>query len=108
MKQFLIIAVCILFSGCATKSRVSSDSGPTLDEQVPGIATPGWTGLFVRKDTPPEAREVISRIAKKVVESDEAQKIAANTGAVVMWMPPEKAVPFMNNFYDRFKELLGF
>ncbi len=81
---------------------------PTLDEQVPGIATPGWTGLFVRKDTPPEAREVISRIAKKVVESDEAQKIAANTGAVVMWMPPEKAVPFMNNFYDRFKELLGF
>ena len=42
------------------------------------------------------------------MESDEAQKIAANTGAVVMWMPPEKAVPFINNLYDLFKELLGF
>ena len=80
---------------------------PTLEEQVPGISTPGWTGLFVRKDTPQEARDVISRIAKQVVESDEARAIAANTGAVVQWMPPEEAVPFMNSFYDRFVELLG-
>ena len=79
----------------------------TLEEQVPGISTPGWTGLFVRKDTPQEARDVISRIAKEVVESDEAQALAANTGAVVQWMGPEDAVPFMNNFYDRFVALLG-
>ncbi len=79
----------------------------TLEEQLPGIATPGWTGLFVRKDTPQEARDVISRIAKAAVESEEAQAIAANVGAVVQWMPTEEAVPFMNNFYDRFLELLG-
>ena len=79
----------------------------TLEEQVPGISTPGWTGLFVRKGTPQEARDVISRIAKEVVEGDEAQAIAANTGAVVHWMPHEDAVPFMNNFYDRFVDLLG-
>ena len=79
----------------------------TLEEQLPGISTPGWTGLFVRKDTPQEAREVISRIAKAVVESQEAQDIAANTGAVVQWMPPEEAVPFMDSFYDRFVELLN-
>ena len=79
----------------------------TLEEQVPGISTPGWTGLFVRKDTPQDARDVISRIAKGVVESDEAQAIAANTGAVVQWMPTEEAVPFMNSFYDRFVDLLG-
>ena len=79
----------------------------TLEEQVPGISTPGWTGLFVRKDTPQEARDVISRIAREVVESDEAQALAANTGAVVQWMGPEEAVPFMNNFYDRFVALLG-
>ena len=74
---------------------------------MPGIATPGWNGLFVRKDTPQEARDVISRIAKAAVESEEAQAIAANLGAVVQWMPTEEAVPFMNNFYDRFVDLLG-
>ena len=79
----------------------------TLEEQLPGIATPGWTGLFVRKDTPQEAREVISRIAKAVVEGEEAQAIAANVGAVVQWMPADEAVTFMNNFYDRFVDLLG-
>lgn len=80
---------------------------PTLDEQVPGIATPGWTGLFVRKDTPQEARDVIARIAKEVVESDEAQEIAARVGAVVQWMPKEEADVFIDNFYNRFNSLLG-
>ena len=79
----------------------------TLEEQVPGISTPGWTGLFVRKEVPQEAREVITGIAIDVVNSDEAQAIAANTGAVVSWMPVEKAVPFIDSFYNRYKSLLG-
>lgn len=80
---------------------------PTLEEQVPGISTPGWTGLFVRKDTPQEARDVISRIAKAVVESEEAQAIAANAGAVVQWMPADEAAAFADAFYDRFENLLA-
>ena len=79
----------------------------TLEEQVPGISTPGWTGLFVRKNTPQEARDVISRIAKKVVESEKAQKIAVNTGAVVQWMPADEASKFANAFYKRFENLLA-
>ena len=80
---------------------------PTLEEQVPGFSTPGWTGLFVRKDTPQEARDVISRIAKEVVLSDEAQQIGANAGAVVQWMPADEAAEFANAFYDRFENLLA-
>lgn len=79
----------------------------TLDEQLPGVATPGWTGLFVRKDTPQEARDVIARIAKEVVESDEAQEVAARVGAVVQWMPKDEAEGFIDDFYNRFNTLLG-
>jgi len=79
----------------------------TLDEQVPGIATPGWTGLFVRKDTPQEARDVIARIAQEVVESDEAQEVGARVGAVVQWMPRDEAVDFIDGFYNNFESLLA-
>lgn len=79
----------------------------TLDEQLPGVATPGWTGLFVRKDTPQEARDVISRIAKAVVESEEAQDVGAKVGAVVQWMPTDEANAFIDDFYNRFVSLLA-
>lgn len=79
----------------------------TLEEQVPGFATPGWAGIFVRKDTPQEARDVISRIAKEVVESDEAQELAARTGSVVQWTPADEAAAYADVFYDRISDLLG-
>lgn len=79
---------------------------PTLEEQVPGIATPGWAGIFVRKDTPQEARDVISRIAKEVVESEEAQELAARTGSVVQWTPADDAAAYATVFYDRVVNLL--
>ncbi len=80
---------------------------PTLEEQVPGFATPGWAGIFVRKDTPQEARDVISRIAKKVVESEEAQELAARTGSVIKWTPADEAAAYADVFYDRISDLLG-
>ncbi|MEL7098479.1 MAG: tripartite tricarboxylate transporter substrate binding protein [Pseudomonadota bacterium] len=80
---------------------------PTLDEQVPGFATPGWAGIFVRKDTPQEARDLISRIAKDVVESEEAQELAARTGSVVKWTPADEAAAYADVFYDRISDLLG-
>ena len=80
---------------------------PTLEEQAPGFSTPGWAGLFVRKDTPQEARDVISAIAKRVVESDEAQAMAANTGAVVQWVPAAEASAFVDTFYSRFESLIA-
>ena len=80
---------------------------PTLEEQAPGFSTPGWAGLFVRKDTPQEARDVISAIAKRVVESDEAQAMAENTGAVVQWVPAAEASAFVDTFYSRFESLIA-
>lgn len=79
----------------------------TLEEQVPGFSTPGWAGIFVRKDTPQEARDVISRIAKEVVESEEAQELAANAGAVIKWTPADEADAYADVFYDRIEDLLG-
>ncbi|PLS21006.1 tripartite tricarboxylate transporter substrate binding protein [Neptunicoccus cionae] len=79
----------------------------TLEEQVPGIATPGWAGIFVRKDTPQEARDVISRIAREVVESDEAQELASRIGAVVQWVPANEAAAYADAYYDRVVNLLG-
>lgn len=79
----------------------------TLEEQVPGFSTPGWTGIFVRKDTPQEARDVITRIAKEVVESDEAQELAARTGSVIKWTPADETAAYAAAFYDRISELLG-
>jgi len=79
----------------------------TLEEQVPGFSTPGWAGIFVRKDTPQEARDVITRIAKEVVESEEAQELAARTGAVVSWTPADEAAAYADVFYDRISDLLG-
>ncbi|MEL7465076.1 MAG: tripartite tricarboxylate transporter substrate binding protein [Pseudomonadota bacterium] len=91
-----------------TTSRIPIyEDVPTLEEQVPGIATPGWAGIFVRKDTPQEARDVISRIAKEVVESDEAQELAARTGSVVKWTPADDAAAYADVFYDRVVTLLG-
>ena len=79
----------------------------TLEEQAPGFSTPGWAGLFVRKDTPQEARDVISAIAKRVVEGDEAQALAANIGAVVQWVPADEAAEFVDTFYSRFEDLIA-
>lgn len=79
----------------------------TLEEQVPGFSTPGWAGIFVRKDTPQEARDVITRIAKEVVESEEAQELAARTGSVVSWTPADEAAAYSDVFYDRISDLLG-
>lgn len=44
-----------------------------------------WNGLFVNKDTPADVREKIMAVAKKTMMSERAQKLAAETGALVYW-----------------------
>ncbi|WP_121067269.1 tripartite tricarboxylate transporter substrate binding protein [Chachezhania antarctica] len=58
---------------------------PTIKELTPELSASLWNGLFVHKDTPAEVREKIAVVAKKVIESDKAQQIAAETGAVIYW-----------------------
>ena len=57
----------------------------TLAEQVPGITIGLWNGLFVKKGTPQAVKDKIAEIAKATVLGDEAQAIAASSGAGIYW-----------------------
>ena len=84
---------------------------PTINEQIEGLELVLWSGLFVRKGTPQEARDVIARIAQETVMGDEAQQLGKNSGALVYWQPAEEALPRIDRDYDLsvqlYKELEG-
>ena len=48
-----------------------------------------WNGLFVHKDTPADVREKIIAVAEKVMMSDKAKELAAQTGALIYWTDAE-------------------
>ncbi len=58
---------------------------PTVAEIAPDLNVSLWNGLFVHKDTPQDVREKIIAVASKTVMSERAQKLAAETGALVYW-----------------------
>ncbi|EKE69277.1 MULTISPECIES: tripartite tricarboxylate transporter substrate-binding protein [Roseobacteraceae] len=59
---------------------------PTAGEIAADLPFSTWNGLFVHKDTPQVARDKIAAIAEKVIHSDAAQQIAADTGAEIYWL----------------------
>ncbi|MDF0603005.1 tripartite tricarboxylate transporter substrate binding protein [Psychromarinibacter sp. C21-152] len=65
---------------------------PTIKELTPELSASLWNGLFVHKDTPADVREKIAEVAKTVIESEKAQEIADETGAVIYWRGPEATV----------------
>ena len=64
---------------------------PTVGEISSGIDLSLWNGLFVLKDTPTDVREKIIAVAKETIASDRAQKLAAETGALVYWQDADTA-----------------
>ncbi|MGP6087782.1 tripartite tricarboxylate transporter substrate binding protein [Antarctobacter jejuensis] len=62
---------------------------PTVAELAPDLNVSLWNGLFVHKDTPAEARDKIIAVARETVMSERAQKLAAETGALVYWQDAE-------------------
>jgi tripartite-type tricarboxylate transporter receptor subunit TctC len=58
---------------------------PTVQELHPDLALALWNGLFVTKDVPQDARDKITVVAKEVMASPEAAKLAADTGALIYW-----------------------
>lgn len=58
---------------------------PTVGEIEPTMNIALWNGLFVRKETPQDARDKIIAVAEKTVMSERAQKVAKETGALVYW-----------------------
>ncbi|SEO97800.1 Tripartite-type tricarboxylate transporter, receptor component TctC [Salinihabitans flavidus] len=76
---------------------------PTVAELAPELDIALWNGLFVHKDVPQEARDKIIAVAKETVMSDKAQKLAAETGALVYWQDPEE----VNALIEKDIETLG-
>lgn len=58
---------------------------PTVGEIEPSLDLHLWNGLFVKKGTPPEVRARIAAVARKVMASEAAQKVAKQTGALIYW-----------------------
>ena len=63
---------------------------PTVSELAPALNVALWNGLFVHKDTPQDVREKIIAVAQKTVMSERAQKLAAETGALVYWQSADE------------------
>ncbi|WP_323780884.1 tripartite tricarboxylate transporter substrate-binding protein [Thalassovita sp.] len=64
---------------------------PTIGEVDPTLNIALWNGLFVTKDTPADVRAKIAAVAEKTMKSDRAQKVAAETGALVYWKNAEES-----------------
>lgn len=75
--------VKLLVAFTSRRVTIAPDT-PTLSE-LTGINLTIWNGLFVPRSTPAMTKVKIARIAKKAIESDEAQKLAKETGALVYW-----------------------
>lgn len=65
---------------------------PTVAELAPALDVALWNGLFVHKDTPQDVQDKIIAVAKETVMSERAQKLAAETGALVYWQPAADVV----------------
>jgi tripartite-type tricarboxylate transporter receptor subunit TctC len=63
----------------------------TVGEIDPSLDLHLWNGLFVRSGTPEDVRAKIAAVAKKVMASDKAQKVSAETGALIYWEGAEDA-----------------
>ncbi len=75
-----------------TDQRISLvPDAPTAGEVVPELDIALWNGLFVAKDTPQDVRDKIEAVAARTMMSERAQKIAAETGALVYWQNAAEA-----------------
>ncbi|MDF1728426.1 MAG: tripartite tricarboxylate transporter substrate-binding protein [Sulfitobacter sp.] len=82
--------VTVLASIGAERISITPDT-PTVAELDPSLDIALWNGLFVHEDTPEDVREKIAVVAEKVMSSDAAMKLAADTGALIYWTPAAEA-----------------
>jgi len=75
-----------------TGERISkTPNTPTVAEIEPELDIALWNGLFVHKDVPALARAKIRKVAKRVMTSDKAKKLADETGALIYWQDVDQA-----------------
>lgn len=96
--------VKILASIGADRISITPDV-PTVEELVPELNLSLWNGLFVHKDVPQEARDKIIAVAKKVMTSDKAKKLAEDTGALIYWQDADAAQAQIDSDIEALKVL---
>ncbi len=79
---------------------------PTLAEQG-GLDISLWNGLFVRKDTPQNVRDVIEAAAVAALESDPARELSETTGALVYWLAGEEAQALVDRDWHLTAEMIS-
>lgn len=90
-----------------TKDRMSlAPDVATIGEQVKGLDTLLWNGLFVPKGTPDDVKAKIAQIAREAIMGDKAQEIAKTTGAGVFWMDSAESAATVKRDFDGAKALL--
>lgn len=91
-----------------THDRLSiSPNVATLKEQT-GIAQTTWNGLFVKKGTPDNIKQVIADIAQKALQTDKVTALSESTGANVFWIGSKDAQKIIDNDFTSAKELLSY
>lgn len=83
--------VSVLASIGSERISLTPDT-PTVAELAPDLDVALWNGLFVRADTPQDVQDKITAVAEKTMMSERAQKLAAETGALVYWQPAAEVV----------------
>ncbi len=75
-----------------TGERISKvPDTPAIGEVEPSLDISLWNGLFVTKDTPADVRAKIAAVAEKTVNSERAQQLAEETGALVYWLNADES-----------------
>ena len=64
---------------------------PTVGELLPDLNLALWNGLFVHADAPQDVRDKLAVVSERVMSSDAARKLAADTGALIYWQDAESA-----------------
>lgn len=78
----------ILVSITEERIRFAPDA-PTVGEIHPDLDITLWNGLFVHKDVPQDVRDKIAAVAERVMASEAAQQLSADTGTLVYWQDAE-------------------
>lgn len=74
----------ILASIGENRTALTPDT-PTVAEIVPDLTLSLWNGLFVPTGTPQDARDKIEAAAKAALETEAAQALSRDTGALLYW-----------------------
>ncbi|MCB1355755.1 MAG: tripartite tricarboxylate transporter substrate binding protein [Maritimibacter sp.] len=74
----------ILASIGENRTSLTPDT-PTIAEIVPELTLSLWNGLFVPTGTPQDARDKIEAAAKAALETEAAQALSRDTGALLYW-----------------------